>query len=53
MCLPPLSQNQQIRVNETMTFVLNQSQVDIKHPFDLDADQIGGAFTKKQQSSIL
>ena len=53
MCLPPLSQNQQIRVNETMTFVLNQSQVDIKHPFDLDADQIGGAFTEKQQSSIL
>ena len=44
---------QQIRVNETMTFVLNQSQVDIKHPFDLDADQIGGAFTKKQQSLIL
>ena len=24
-----------------MTFVLNQSQVDIKHPFDLDADHIG------------
>ena len=53
MCLPPLSQNQQIRVNETMTSVLNRSQVDIKYPFDLDTDQIGGAFTKKQQSLIL
>ena len=36
-------------MNETMTFVLNQSQVDIKHPFDLDADQIGGAFTKNEK----
>ena len=32
-----------------MTFVLNQSQVDIKHPFGLDADQIGGAFTKNEK----
>ena len=40
------AKEQPIRVNETMAFVLNQSQVDIKHPFDLDADQIGGAFIK-------
>ena len=47
MCLPPLSQQKQpIRVNETMTFALNQSQVDTKHPFDLDVDQIGVAFVK-------
>ena len=32
-----------------MTFVLNQSQVDIKHPFDLHADQIGGAFIKNDK----
>ena len=38
-----------IRENETMTFVLNQSQVDIKHPFDLHADQIGGAFIKNDK----
>ena len=30
-----------------MTFVLNQSQTDIKHPFDLEADQIWGAFINK------
>ena len=38
---------QPIRVNEIMTFVLNQSQIDIKYPFDLDAHQTGGAFTNK------
>ena len=38
---------QPIRVNEIMTFVLNQSQTDIKHPFDLEADQIWGAFINK------
>ena len=32
-----------------MTFVLNQSQVDIKHPFDLDAGQIGDAFIKNDK----
>ena len=47
------TKKQPIRVNGTTIFVLNQSQVDIKHPFDLDADQIGGAFTKTGQSSIL
>ena len=38
---------QPIRVNEIMTFVLNQSQIDIKYTFDLDAHQTGGAFTNK------
>ena len=42
-----------IRVNETMTFVLNQSQVDTKHPFDLDANHIGGAFTKTTKFEIM
>ena len=32
-----------------MTFVLNQSQVYIKHSFDLDADQIGSSFTKNDK----
>ena len=32
-----------------MTFALNQSQVDMKHPFDLDTDQIGSAFTKNDK----
>ena len=32
-----------------MTFVLNQSQVDLKHPFDLDVDQIRGAFIKNDK----
>ena len=43
------AKKQQIRVNETITFVLSQSQVDTKHPFDLDADQIGGAFIKNDK----
>ena len=46
------AKKQPIRVNETMTFVLNQSQVDIKHPFNLDAGQIGGAFTKTYKFDI-
>ena len=44
-----VAKKQPIRMNETMTFVLNQSQVDIKHPFDLDVDQIGGAFIKNDK----
>ena len=44
-----VAKKQPIRVNETMSFVLNQSQVDIKHPSDLDADQIEGAFTKNDK----
>ena len=49
--VPPtvVAKEQPIRVNETMIFVLNQSQVDIKHSFDLDADQIGGAFIKSDK----
>ena len=33
----------------TMPFVLIQRQVDRKHPFDLAADQIGGAFIKNNK----
>ena len=44
-----VAKKQPIRENESMTFVLNQSQVDIKHPFNLDADQIGGAFIKNDK----
>ena len=36
-------------MNETMTFVSNQSHVDTKHPLDLDADQIGGAVIKNNK----
>ena len=45
-----VAKKQSIRVNETMTFVLNQSQIDIKHLFDLDANQIGGVFTKNKKT---
>ena len=38
---------QPIRVTEVMIFVLSQSQIDTKRPINLDADQIGGAFTNK------
>ena len=38
---------QPIRVTDVMIFVLNQSQIDTKRPINLDADQIGGAFTNK------
>ena len=34
-------------MTEIMSFVLNQSQIDTKRPINLDADQIGGAFTNK------
>ena len=44
-----VAKKQPIRVNETVTFVLNQSRVDIKHPFDLDADQIVVVLTKSDK----
>ena len=44
-----VAKKQPIRANETMTFVLNQSQIDIENLFDLDADRIGGAFTKNEK----
>ena len=40
-------------MTETMTFVLNQSQVDIKRPFDLDADQIGVFLPKNNKFDIM
>ena len=47
-----VAKKQPIRVNETMTLVLNQSQVDIKHPFDLDAPNWRCSH-QKRRSSIL
>ena len=49
MSLTVVAKKQPIRVNETVTFVLNQSRVDIKHPFDLDADQIVVTLTKSDK----
>jgi hypothetical protein len=36
-----------LRIHESATFVINQGGIGLKHPFDLDADDISGAFTKK------
>ena len=36
-----------LRVKETATFVVNQETIGLKHPYDLDADDIAGAFLKK------
>ena len=36
-----------LRIQENATFVINQGGIGLKHPFDLDADDIAGAFTKK------
>ena len=35
-----------LRVKETATFVVNQETIGLKHPYDLDADDIAGAFLK-------
>ena len=43
------AKKQPIKVNETIIIVLNQSQIDIKHSFDLDADQIGDVFIKSDK----
>ena len=32
------------------TFVVNQKQVGLKHPFDLEADDVAGTFIKKEQT---
>ena len=36
-----------LRIQEDATFVVNQGSIGLKHPFDLDADDIVGAFRKK------
>lgn len=36
-----------LRIQESVTFVVNQGSIGLKHPYDLDADDIAGAFTKK------
>ena len=36
-----------LRVKATATFVVNQETIGLKHPYDLDADDITGAFLKK------
>ena len=44
-----LAKKQPVRVDETITLVLDQRHVYLKHPVDLDADQTGGAFIKNDK----
>ena len=39
-----------VRVKDTLTFVVNQTRADVKHPKDLDADDTPGVYTKKEQT---
>ena len=36
-----------LRVNGNATFIIHHDQCNLKHPFDLQADNIGGTFTRK------
>ena len=38
-----------LRVNENATFIIHQDYCNIKHPFHLQVDNIGGTFTRKGQ----
>ena len=35
-----------LRIKENATFVVKRTLINLKHPFDLDADDIAGAFSK-------
>ena len=36
-------------MNENATFIIHQGVCNVKHPFDLQADNIGGIFRRKDQ----
>ena len=38
-----------LRVNENATFIIHQDHCNVKHPFDLQADNIGRTFTRENQ----
>ena len=38
-----------LRLNENATFIIHQDHCNVKHPFDLQADNIGLTFTRKDQ----
>lgn len=44
-----ICKNCPLRVKENANFIIHQEKCNIKHPFDLQADNIGGAFLKKDQ----
>ena len=39
-----------MRITSEATFVLDPVQTNLRHPFDLEADDTPGAFTKKEQT---
>ena len=39
-----------VRVTNAATFVLNQKEISLQHPFDLEADDVAGSYLKKEQS---
>ena len=39
-----------LRITSTGTFVVKQNVVNIKHPYDLEADDLPGTFLKKEQT---
>ena len=41
-----------LRIKKTATFVVNQEKIGLGHPYDLEADDIAGAFSKKGQRSF-
>ena len=38
-----------LRANENATFIIHQDHCNVKHPFDLQADNIGGTLTRKDR----
>ena len=39
-----------VRVTNAATFVLNQKEISLQHPFDLEADDVAGSYLKKEQT---
>ena len=42
-----IAKQKPLRIRENGTFVVHQKNIQLKHPYDLDADDTPGAFTKK------
>ena len=39
-----------VRITNAATFVLNQKEMSLEHPFDLEADDVAGSYLKKEQT---
>lgn len=39
-----------VRITTAGTFIVDQRKIDLKHPYDLEADDVAGTYIKKEQT---